>query len=58
MKYLMQLIYRIMGRVFFSRQQPWEQERNVKTMLITVGFALALGLIITKGIHMLYNHEK
>jgi hypothetical protein len=58
LKYLMQLIYRLLGRLFFSRHQPWEQERNIKTMLITIAFALLLGLAISKGIHMLYNHQK
>ena len=58
MNNFMQLIYRLLGRLIFSRQQPWEQERSVKTMLLTIGFALALGLAISKIIHLLYNHQK
>lgn len=58
MNHLKQTIYRLLGRLLFSRQQPWEQERSVKTMLVTIGFALLLGLVIAKGIHLLYNHAK
>jgi len=57
MKFLMQLIYRVLGRMFFSRYQPWEQERNIKTMLIAIGFALALGLVVAKAMQMLYNRQ-
>ena len=43
--------------MFFSRSQPWEQERNIKTMLIAIGFALALGLVVAKAMQMLYNRQ-
>ena len=61
MNYLMQLIYGLLGllgRLFFPRRQPWEQERNAKIMLLTVAFALVLGYVVSKVLHLLYNHQR
>jgi hypothetical protein len=58
MNYLMQLIYGLLGRLFFPGRQDWEQRRNAKIMVLTVAFALVLGFVVSKMIHMLYNHQK
>ena len=58
MKNLMRSLLCRLGRLLFPRLQPWEQERNIKTMLVTIGFALLRGFAISKAIHMLYNHQK
>ena len=58
MNNFLERIYQWLGRRCFPGQQDWEQRRNVKIMLLTVGFALVLGLIIAKAIRLIYNHQK
>ncbi len=58
MKIFLDRIYEWLGRRIFPGQQDWEQRRNVKIMLLTVGFALALGLTVAKVIRLIYNHQK
>jgi hypothetical protein len=57
MNKFLQLIYRLLGRRFFSGRQPWQQQRNAKIMLLTVGFALILGFAMSKIFRFLYNHQ-
>ena len=53
----MQLIYNLVGRLMFGRQQPWAQRKNAKTLLLTVAFPLALGLGLAEVLRMMYHHR-
>jgi hypothetical protein len=55
---IMQSIYNLLGRLCFPRQQGWLQQRNAKIMVLTVGFALALGVTVAAVIRMMYYHKK
>jgi hypothetical protein len=54
----MQLLYDLLGRVLFPRQQAWAQRRHAKTLVLTVAFTLGLGLILAKVLRMMYNHQR
>jgi hypothetical protein len=41
-------VYLILGKLFFRRQQVWEQRKNAKIMVWTV--VLAVGLAVTLAI--------
>jgi|GEM_PF-945482 len=53
----MQLIYNWIGRLMFPRRQVWEQRQSAKTLMLTVAFALTLGLVLATVIRMMYNHR-
>jgi hypothetical protein len=55
---LRQLIYNLVGRLGFARQPDWEQRRSAKTLVLTVAFSLALGLVLAEGLRLLYQHRK
>jgi hypothetical protein len=55
---VMQMIYNLLGRLCFSRQQDWEQRRSAKTLVLTVAFALALGFAVAEVIRIMYYHKK
>jgi hypothetical protein len=54
----MQLIYNLVGWLLFRRQQVWEQRKNGKILVLTVAFALALGLVLAEGLRMMYHHRR
>ena len=43
--------------VILPNRQSWQQQRNAKIMLLTVGFAAILGFAMSKIFHFLYNHQ-
>jgi hypothetical protein len=55
---MMQAIYNLLGRLCFPRRQNWEQQRSAKIMLLTVAFALALGVTVAAVIRTMYYHKK
>ena len=54
----MQMLYNLLGRWLFPRQQSWAQRKNAKTLLWVVVFALVLGLAMAAVIRLMYNHTK
>jgi hypothetical protein len=52
------MLYRLIGQLFFARQQSWEQRKNGKILFYTLAFTLTLGMVMTKIIHLIYNHQK
>jgi hypothetical protein len=57
MDFLMQRIFAILGRLLFPRCQDWAQRRHAKTVVLTVVFALALGLAVAVVIRMMYYRK-
>jgi hypothetical protein len=49
--------YDLLGRWWFPHQQDWQQRRNVKIMLFTLAFTLALGMGLAEAIRMMYYHQ-
>ncbi len=54
----MQLIYNLVGRLMFGRQQVWERRKNGKILVLTVAFSLALGLVLAEVLRLMYHHRK
>jgi len=54
----MQMIYTLVGRLVFGRQQEWAQRKHAKTLLLVVALSLALGLILAEGLRLMYYHRK
>jgi hypothetical protein len=52
------MLYDLLGRLLFPREQSWSQRRKAKTLVLTVAFTLALGLIMAAAIRMMYYHKK
>jgi hypothetical protein len=52
------MIYRLIGHLFYSRQQNWERRKNAKILLHTLAFTVMLGIIVAKIIRLIYNHQK
>ena len=52
MDLLRQWIFASLGRRRFPHRQDWAQRRHAKTVLLTVVFALALGLAMAAVIRM------
>jgi len=42
----------------FSHQQDWEQRKSAKILVLTVMFALAMGLALAAVIRLMYYHKK
>jgi hypothetical protein len=57
MDLLMQRISAILGRLLFPHHQDWAQRRHAKTVVLTVVFALALGLAVVAVIRMMYDRK-
>ena len=55
---MMPNFYHLVGRLFFPGRQNWEQRRNAKTLVLTMAFTLALGLVMAEIICIFYNHQK
>lgn len=53
----MRWIYHQVGRLLFSRQQAWEQQKSAKTVVFTVAFSLILGLLLAITIRIMYRHQ-
>lgn len=54
----MQMIYNLLGRLLFPRRQDWDQRKSAKILVLTVAFALTLGLVLAAVIRMMYYHRK
>jgi hypothetical protein len=48
-------ILEIIGRKLFPRRQNWEQQRRTKTLVGTLAFSLAFGLVMAKVMEMIYH---
>ncbi len=46
-------VYLLLGKLFFRRQQDWEQRKNAKIMLWTVVAALGLAIVMVKIIKVI-----
>jgi hypothetical protein len=46
-------VYLFLGRLFFRRQQDWEQRKNAKIMFWTVVVALGLAIALVKIIKVI-----
>ena len=55
---MMQTIYILVGRLCFPREPAWAQQRNAKTLVLTVAFAVALGLAMAEVLRLMYYHKK
>jgi hypothetical protein len=53
-----QNIYDLVGRWVFPRRQAWDQRKSAKTLVLTVGFALAMGLVLAMVVLMMYDHKR
>jgi hypothetical protein len=40
------LLVSILGKLFFSRQQKWKQEKQAKTMLLVIVVGVVFALIV------------
>ena len=54
----MQKLYDVLGRLLFPRRQIWDQRKSAKTLVLTVAFSLAMGLILAVVVRMMYYHTK
>jgi len=54
----MLMLFDLLGRWFFPRQQSWEQRKNARIMVFTVAFTLTAGLILAEVIRLVYYHQK
>jgi hypothetical protein len=54
---LMQRLFDVIGQWLFPRQQGWEQRKKLQIWVITLVFALALGLILIELICLIYQHR-
>ena len=52
------MLYHLIGRLFYPRQQAWAQRKNAKILVLTITFTLALGLVMSELFHIIYNHQK
>jgi len=43
---LMEMLFGLIGKLFFPRQQDWERRRNAKIMTAAVAFGTLLGMIL------------
>ncbi len=41
-----EMLFDLIGRIFFPRQQDWERRRNAKIMTATIAFAIGLSYIV------------
>ena len=55
---MMQSWFYLLGRWLFPRQQEWEQRKSAKTLVLTLGFALTLGIIVAETLRLMYDHKK
>jgi len=53
-----QTIFDLLGRWLFPRRQIWDQRKSAKTLVLTVAFSLAMGLILAELVRMMYYHTK
>jgi len=53
----MQMIYSLIGRLLFPRQQDWERRKNAKTFVLTVAFTLCCCLILAEMMRLMYYHK-
>ena len=54
----MELIYNLLGRLLFTRRQDWHQRRSAKTLVLTIAFSVAFGLVMAEVIRFAYNHKR
>ena len=55
---LFERLFGLIGKVFFPRQQDWEQRRNAKIMTGAVTVGLLLGMAVVWLIkHMYYTRK-
>ena len=50
----MERVFAFLGKLFFPRQQDWEQSKNAKLVVLVLGFALVVGVVVMKVIRALY----
>jgi hypothetical protein len=43
---LMEMLFDLIGKLFFPRQQDWERRRNAKIMTAAVAVGTLLGMIL------------
>ena len=41
-----EMLFDLIGKIFFPRQQDWERRRNAKIMTATITFAVILSYIL------------
>lgn len=51
---LMERVFAFLGKLFFPRQQDWEQSKNAKLVVLVVAFAFVVGVVVMKVIRSLY----
>lgn len=56
--FVMEMIYTLLGRLLFPRQQDWQQRKNAKTLLLTAVVAVVLSLALAEVMRMIYIHER
>ena len=49
---LMHRLYDLLGRWLFPRQQSWQQRKSARTLVLTVAFTLAIGLVMAEAIRL------
>ena len=54
----MEKLFNLIGRWIFPHQQEWEQRRSARTLMLTLTFALTLGLVLAEMIRLMYDHKK
>ena len=52
------MLYSLIGRLFYPRQQSWAQRKYAKILVLTVAFTLTLNFVMVKIFHIIYNHQK
>jgi hypothetical protein len=53
----MQRLFDLIGQWLFPRQQGWEQRKQLQIWVLTLAFALTLGLILIEVICLMYQHR-
>ena len=53
----MEMLFSLIGRLFFPRQQDWEQRRNAKIMTAVIAFSAILGMILVWVIKHMNNRR-
>ena len=54
----MRYFYELLGRWLFPRRQIWDQRKSAKTLVLTVVFAMAMGLVLAFVVRLMYYHTK
>jgi len=52
----MSWLFKLIGKLFFPRQQEWERRRNVQIMLSVVAVSLLMGIILWKMMKYMNKH--